>query len=181
MNLMRHQQRGATLLISLIMLVMMTLLAVTSFNLGKGSLQSVGNMQQRNEALAAAQETMEQIISSASFATSNTIITAANSSCPNGGIVNTKCIDTNGDGNADVTVTVATPTCVKAAVIPNDQLDEANVDCSNSTSPLQYSFCSNTLWEVSVTAVDATTQAQYSITQGIAMPARTEEIAQKCP
>ncbi|TLY72603.1 MAG: hypothetical protein E6K46_03125 [Gammaproteobacteria bacterium] len=41
------RQRGATLIVSLIMLLLITLLAVSSFTLGKANLQIVGNMQQR--------------------------------------------------------------------------------------------------------------------------------------
>ena len=55
------RQAGATLIISLIVLVLMTLLAVSTFNLGKGNLQIVGNMQRQNEALAAAQEVIEEL------------------------------------------------------------------------------------------------------------------------
>ena len=39
-----HRQRGATLIVSLIMLLLITLLAISSFTLGKGNLQIVGNM-----------------------------------------------------------------------------------------------------------------------------------------
>src|SRR5437763_142545 len=41
------RQRGATLIVSLIMLLLITLLAVSSFTLGKANLQIVGNIQQR--------------------------------------------------------------------------------------------------------------------------------------
>ncbi|MEK7736556.1 MAG: hypothetical protein AAB319_02190, partial [Pseudomonadota bacterium] len=44
-----RRQRGATLVIGLIMLVLLTLMAVSSFNLGKSNLQIVGNMQFRNQ------------------------------------------------------------------------------------------------------------------------------------
>lgn len=172
-----HYQGGATLIVSLIMLVLMTLLAVTSFNLGKGSLQTVGNMQHRSEAMAAAQETMEQIISSTNFFITPAAIIPATSTCP----VNTRCIDSNGDGTPDVTVTVATPVCVKAAVIPNDQIDVNDPNVNACSKPGTDSGCSNTLWEVTVSAVDATTQAQYSITQGVAVPVNTNDIAIACP
>ena len=178
MKAMHTRQHGATLIISLIILVLMTLLAVTSFNLGKGSLQTVGNMQIRNTALTAAQETLEQIVSNTNFTNPLIAIIPASGVCP----VNSKCIDSNGDGKTDVTVTILAPICVQAAVIPNSQIDTQgpNKDCANSITADGSSFCSNTLWEVSVSAVDATTQAQYSITQGVAVPVNTNFVPPGC-
>jgi len=49
-----RRQRGAALIVSLIMLLLITLLAISSFTVGKSNLQIVGNMQQRAQALAAA-------------------------------------------------------------------------------------------------------------------------------
>lgn len=44
---LRQRQRGVTLLIALIMLIMITLMVVTSFNLGSGNLKIVANAQDR--------------------------------------------------------------------------------------------------------------------------------------
>ena len=49
-----RRQRGFTLIVGLVMLVLLTLLALSSFNLVKGDLQVVSNMQQHNEAVSAA-------------------------------------------------------------------------------------------------------------------------------
>ena len=67
MTRFNHRERGATLIVSLIMLLLITLLAVSSFTLGKGNLQIVGNMQQRNQAFAAAQGAVAAVISSTQF------------------------------------------------------------------------------------------------------------------
>ena len=64
---MTHPQKtqiGATLLISLIMLVVLTLFAISAMNLSTTNLRIVGNMQARAEAAAAAQQAIEQVISS---------------------------------------------------------------------------------------------------------------------
>ncbi|MGQ0522218.1 MAG: pilus assembly PilX family protein [Betaproteobacteria bacterium] len=64
---MTHQ-RGATLLVSLIMLVVLTLFAVTGFNLSSVNLRIAGNFQMQKTMEAAAQQAIEQVISaSASF------------------------------------------------------------------------------------------------------------------
>jgi len=59
-----RRQRGATLIIGLIMLVLITLMMLTAFMLSSSNLKSVGNMQYRAEATAAANVAIEQVISS---------------------------------------------------------------------------------------------------------------------
>ena len=105
-----QRQRGVTLVTALIMLILLTLMVLASANLGNSSLQAVGNMQQRSDVYAAAQETVEQALSSTSFY--NTPSTPITDQC--GGTANTKCIDTNGDGNTDVKVTLAPTVCIPA-------------------------------------------------------------------
>lgn len=58
------RQRGATLIVGLIMLVLITLVVSTAFMLSTTNLKSVGNMQFREEALAAANAAIEDVISS---------------------------------------------------------------------------------------------------------------------
>jgi Tfp pilus assembly protein PilX len=56
-------QRGATLLISLIMLVVLTLFAVAGFNLSSVNLKIAGNFQAQRGMEAAAQQAIEQVLS----------------------------------------------------------------------------------------------------------------------
>ncbi len=58
-----HRQRGATLLVSLIMLVVLTLFAVTGFNLSSVNLKIAGNFQQQRYVEAVVQQAIEQVIS----------------------------------------------------------------------------------------------------------------------
>lgn len=60
-----QRQRGATLLISLIMLVVLTLFAVAGFNLSSVNLKIAGNFQEQKTMEAAAQQAIEQFISTA--------------------------------------------------------------------------------------------------------------------
>lgn len=60
------RQRGATLIITLIMLVILTLFAVSGFNLSSVNLKIVGNFQQQKALEAIAQQAIEQVISSPS-------------------------------------------------------------------------------------------------------------------
>lgn len=58
----RRQQRGATLLVSLIMLVVITMFAVTGINLSSVNLRIVGNAQIQRALESSVQEAIEQAI-----------------------------------------------------------------------------------------------------------------------
>lgn len=56
-------QRGATLLVSLTMLVVLTLFAVSGFNMSSVNLKIAGNFQQKRNVELSVQQAMEQAIS----------------------------------------------------------------------------------------------------------------------
>ena len=184
---MLHRQQGVTLVVALIMLVLLTLLALTSFNVGKSNLQVVSNMQQRDEAVAAAREVIEETISSTRF-----FDTPGNVLANPCGAPNLRCIDSNGDGTPDVTVALTPPpTCVKAQSIKNSDLDVSIDDDAGCTigSPQNFavagavtgnSECANSIWEVTAVSTDATTQASVTVTQGIAVRVAKDDITTNC-
>ena len=178
------RQQGAALIVGLIMLILISLLAVASFRLGNSDLQIVGNMQQRKQALSAAQQTIEQVISSTKFMT-----TPANA-LPNpcGGVPNTACIDVNGDGVTDVNVSILA-LCNAIEPILNSALDltnpndaacsvGANQNLGVSGAASNNSLCSNSVWDTRATATDALTSAQYVIDQGVSVRVSSAAI---CP
>ena len=55
-----RRQQGSSLLLSLVMLVVLTLLVVSAIRMSNSNLKSVGNMQLKNEAVAAAQQAIER-------------------------------------------------------------------------------------------------------------------------
>ena len=57
-------QRGAALVVGMIMLLLITVMLITALNLGTTNFRAVSNMQFRNEAIAAANAAIEQVISS---------------------------------------------------------------------------------------------------------------------
>jgi type II secretory pathway pseudopilin PulG len=63
-----HQQRGATLVITLVMLVLITLFAVAAITLSNSSSKVVGNMQAKKTTDAMAQRVVDQVISEGLFA-----------------------------------------------------------------------------------------------------------------
>lgn len=175
MKLQLLRQQGATLLIGLIMLILLTLLAVTSFKLGKGSLQAVSNMQHRNQTAAAAQGAIEQVISSVTF-----VATPANAiPSPCGGVPNKTCVDVAGKGVRDVTVAV-TPKCVAVQTIPVDALDFSKPNDAGCLvgagqnfgvvgAASNNSMCADSLWDIQAVASDPVTNAQSTINQGVAV------------
>jgi len=62
-----RRQRGATLLISLIMLVLLTMFAVSAITLSTSTSKIVGNMQAKKNADAIAQRIVDQVISEGLF------------------------------------------------------------------------------------------------------------------
>ncbi|MBA5690695.1 PilX N-terminal domain-containing pilus assembly protein [Rugamonas apoptosis] len=183
------RQRGFTLIVALVMLLLVTMLALTSFNLGKTNLQVVSNMQHRNEAIAAADQTLEEVISSTQFFTTPT--DALPSPC--NGTPNSRCIDSNGDGKPDVTVTITpAPKCVKAQAIKNTALDMSkseDVGCALgggqsfgvAGSVTGDSLCEDSVWEVHAVASDAVTESQVEVTRGIAVRVAKDDVATSCP
>jgi Tfp pilus assembly protein PilX len=181
------RQRGVTLIVALIMLVLLTLLALTSFNLGNSNLQIVSNMQQRNEGIAAAQEVIEEALSSTRF-----FSTPANALASPCGAANTRCVDTTGDGVADVTVRLTTPNCVKAQSIKNTALDLTQAeDAGCSVGTVQNfgvsgavtgdSQCADSVWEMRATSTDLNTEASVEVTQGVSVRVAKDDIATNCP
>jgi len=192
------RQRGATLIVSLIMLLLITVLAISSFTLGKGNLQIVGNMQQRQQAFDAAQSAVAMVISTTQFtATPTDAITnpcGGGAPCVSGNVTvdcngpNTTCADVNGDGVTDVNVGV-TVSCDSIQPIPVTALDFTNpndagclVGSSQNTGVAgasnSNSMCSNSVWDVQASATDAVSGANTVIDQGVAVRVSSSAI---CP
>lgn len=63
----RHAQQGATLIVSLVMLVVMTLFAVSAINLSSMNLKIVGNMQTQRLMEMSAQDAIERMVSTPTY------------------------------------------------------------------------------------------------------------------
>ncbi len=161
------QQRGVTLLVTLIILILITIMVISAFKLNKGNNQIVGNMQQRNQVLVAAQNSVEKIISNTSFTK------AAN-------VSKTSYASVNGSGNNDITI-VSIPTCLSIIPIPASALDatkDEDIGCMQGnaqsygitgTTNTFSSLCSDALWNISAVATDNMSKAQVNVNQGTAV------------
>lgn len=143
----KHAQRGATLIVGLIMLVLITLVVTSAFMLSSGNLKAVGNMQFRDEAIAAANFAIEQVVS-----TDFTTAPAA---------TNVE-VDIDQDGKIDYMVAVNTPVCIQVSPAPADPSTFSGV-----TSNVVTSSDFNTVWDIEAAVNDSATGAAVTIRQGV--------------
>ena len=194
----RRSQRGVTLVVGMIMLVLITLLVLASFHLGRNNLEIVGNAQQRNEALAAAQQTIEAAVDSPLLTSNPAAIFPTPCS---GWPYNTLCYDVNGDGTNDVVVQITpAPTCVKGQAIPLTSLSLTDPNDQPCRQQVQQCFgqegcastnssCANSLWDIRAVAQNlapgGTSAASRGpvavVNQGIGKRVRASEIVATCP
>lgn len=198
-----RSQRGATLIVVMILLLVFAVMTAAAFRGSLTSAQAIGNMQWRNEAIAAANDAIDRLLSTPDFAINSATVTQAVKAAP-------FTLDANGDGVTDITVgfpdvtidgvTRAGPRCMRAAPIPSGKLDAnaaADIGCFSSNksefaglevaagagagaggAPVaqQPSLCSNTEWSITVRAVDAVTNTQVNVVQGVGVRVLTTDI-----
>ena len=143
----KHSQRGITLLVGMIMLILITLMVTTAFTLSTTNLKAVGNMQAKDEAIAAANKAIEQVLSSAFTAvpTAEDVI-----------------VDIDNDGDTDYTVSIATPECIRASIDASAVVSSVTLGATMSTVNSY-----NTLWSIKATVDDAKTGAKTTIHTGV--------------
>lgn len=146
------RQQGMTLIVGMISLVLITLLVTSAFVLSGTNLKSVGNMQFREEALAAANKGIEQMMSSG-FATA-----------PSSSVID---VDIDNDGDNDYVVNIATPTCVRATQIAG----AGGGSGSGSSVTLGFSAAPDpnysTVWDIDATVTQAFSGASVRVRQGV--------------
>jgi type II secretory pathway pseudopilin PulG len=172
-----RQQRGITMFVAMIILIMVTLLAVSSFRGSNTNLKVVSSMQGRQEAIASAQAVIEDLISLPYFSEEPVLSVAA-----------PKTIDINNDGIADYTVRLnePVPTCLRAKPVVPAQLDLNNVNdrrCLGSAragAGALSSFCSDTVWEITAKTEDRITGAATTVRQGVALRVAATDALTAC-
>ena len=162
------QQKGATLLVVLILLVLMSLAATMSFNSGRIFSAIVGNQQSGQATTAVAHAALEEVMSRTFFAESPA------SPIPMGGNTtsSTKSFDVNGDGTNDVTVTVAS--CIKNYAITTITDPTTEPGCISGEDQNKgiagagsAQSCADVIWELTATATDSVTEASTTVIQGV--------------
>ena len=162
-------QRGVVLVVALIMLLLVTLMVVSGFNLTQTNLQVVHNLESRALAKHAAERALEEVITTGSMFAS---------------------YDYNADGVNDVAVTVACAP-IRSVPIESEELDQfiteaqAKADAAaaaNNTAEVNAwedivgrwrtcfggsAICTQGAVEYTATAQDQLTGAQVVVVQGI--------------
>jgi hypothetical protein len=131
-----YREQGATLVVTLIMLVLLTLFAISAINSGMVNLRIAGNMQAQDEGRAAGQVAIERLISDV-----NNIQNINSLTWPR--IVD---VDLNNDGTNDYRVSIAKPFCMRAG----PQIPGRTNECVAGEKAKLY--CLDTIWEVTATA-----------------------------
>lgn len=139
------KQRGITLVMSLIMLVVLTMIAISATYSTNSSIRIVGNMQMQDEALTAAQRAIDEQLDKSANSLANFKNPAAK----------TLDVDLNQDGTKDYTVAVASPTCISREPKPGN------------SAKLKDSAAVSTFWEMTATVEDSRTGTRMAHSQGI--------------
>ena len=146
----KRQQRGATLIVGLIMLTVITVMVTSAFSLSTTNLQSVGNMQFRDEAIAAANKAIEQVLSSP-FTTAP--------------VAQTINVDLDHDDAPDYEVVIDAPICISDAEMALSASAPSSV-----TLPVAYNYAGSTAYQTvwDITAhVSASSGATVNVHQGV--------------
>jgi hypothetical protein len=123
-----RSERGAALVVGLIMLVLITVMLIAALNLGTANFRSVSNMQFREEAIAASNRAIEVVIGS---------------DFTNPPIAQDIDVDADNDGTVDYVVNVAAPVCVQATVAEEFAKSEKDLGPGLSAASTW-----NTVWDI---------------------------------
>ncbi|HEX8989724.1 MAG TPA: PilX N-terminal domain-containing pilus assembly protein [Rhodocyclaceae bacterium] len=168
MILSRSRQSGATLVVGLVMLVVLTLLVISAIRAGNINLRIAGNSQVHEEVAAAAQQATEQVIST-NF-TANPVAQTIPVTI----------------GNSNYTVTVPAQACTASLPLTNASLDPTNpadAPCISSstaqntglmvqgavTPAAGQSWCYAQQWDVEARVTDNNSGATAVTHQGVAL------------
>jgi Tfp pilus assembly protein PilX len=175
----RQEQRGMTLVVSLIMLAVLTLIVVSAIRFGNINQRIAGNAQTEAEAAAAAQVAVETMLKTVDDATKIDNVAA----------VPAMQVSTGGQ---TYTVNAAKPACTLSKNLTSLDLDTKNKPedrkCIDGDPPKIYdadgnlipglTACKDQQWDISASVADASSGASVSILQGVAVRVSSEV---QCP
>lgn len=181
------EQRGATLIVALILLVALALLSVWAFNASTMNLRVVGNSQARQEVVAAAQAATELTISTPLFAQDPAAVAAGR--IP---------IDVDGDGATDYQAQLTpAPSCYRVRVLKVNELDpgspgdraclgssgaqNSGIETAGLAPSTGDSLCADSEWNLRAVVSDARSHATAAVNQGVAIRSLSTDTANACP
>lgn len=143
-----RNQRGIALVMALVILVILTMIAVSAARSTSSSIRIVGNMQAKDEVESAVQVALERTISNVAHFNFDPAMAP-------GATLDPVDVDINGDGVADYTVTVFSPVCLGASIMTGYSATVAE------SAPMM------SHWDVTAELTDTRTGATARISQGI--------------
>lgn len=169
----RSRQRGATLIIAMVMLLLMMIHSLASFTAADTQLRNAAALQARQEAQAAAQLAIAGVIGNSSFVTS--------------AVTTPVDIDVDGDGQADyrvaLSVSCASARLVTSIAIPAGSTDDASCLAAGASADGNIP-CADTTWDIRAvaTARNGALQSGVSVElhQGVAMRLDTSDAMRSC-
>lgn len=159
-------QRGAVLVIGLIMLVLLTVVLTGTFALSTSNARATANIQFREEALAAAHAALERVISSPFTDSPAT---------------ETVLIDIDDDGTNDYTVEVETPVCTGSSSVGNSTPMPSSLSLGTA---FQVSTSAQWITEWGLTAIAQDLRGQGTrvvLTQGVYVTLTEAQFNAACP
>jgi hypothetical protein len=140
------------MIVALIMLMIISVVVVSAYVLSSSDLRSVANVQFREEAIASANRSLEQVVS-------GSFLTALNSTV-------SSSVDINKDGTPDYQVTVAIPQCpLRARRVSQDAPSGFETGGGGVTAGTYVVD-----WELTATVADTTTGASVVVHHGVRLP-----------
>jgi Tfp pilus assembly protein PilX len=173
-----RREKGMTLVVALVMLVVLTLLVVSAIRFGNINLRIAGNAQSEAEATSAAQVAVETMVNNINAAANISSLTSQTMSVSTGG--------------GTYTVTVTKPGCIFNKPINNSDLDPTKTSdqaCFETTDTEKLVTSGNTLttaptackdqqWDVQASVDDSKSGAKTSMLQGVSVRVGAEV---QCP
>ena len=164
-------QRGAILIVGLIVLMLITVVVTAAFKFSTTNLKSVSNMQVRNEAIAAANRSIEEGMELWSF-----------ERIPAHEPFN---VDIDLNGSTDYVVTLNAAVCLGATASSTapDAGSETKCDLSGRCKPgaAEAPSVYNVTWDLDMTATSASSGAKVRMHQGVSKTISQEQCDAACP
>jgi hypothetical protein len=183
-------QSGATLVVALIFLVLMSLFAISAFNSSSSNLRIMGNTQARQESLAAAQMAIESTISSTNFFQNPTGVASV-------------LVDVDGNSVTDYTAKLfPAPTCYRAKPIlagdlpaapkdpavsdpyspcrPSQRLGGTYIDRDTPLTGADPESCANSEWNIRAEVTDTKSNTYVAANQGVGVIVFGNEVSSNC-
>lgn len=160
-----RSQRGAALIVCLILLMLITAMVASNFTLSSTNLKSVTNTQIRNEAIAAANTAIEQVLSSPFY------VNPAPESVD---------VDINNDGITDYTVNFTAPYCLSTGTISPASLPVSSLSLGSSFASTISTYY-ETIFDLDATVIDNASGASVRVHQGVRKLLTQAQYTTACP